>query len=736
MAESVSSSSLSFRACRTSLLARLRLIVLMAALAGCAAPEAPTPAPTAAPATPATALGTAGPTVVATAAPTAAAATTAATSAPTLTAERPILTAASPTPPFPTEVIGEATLGRLRPLRTIGYGGAQSAALAPDGRLLAVGTTAGLVLIELPALRTLRFTPVEGGVKEIAFAPGGAILATTRDSYSPRSELWRIADGVKLGDVDGYSPLFSRDGALVATQGKEADGEVATILSRARDGERLTAVPGVAPLFDPNGRFVAVRSAIEIDPLPSIRLYDLAGQPQFEVPGRLAAFSPDGLTLAVASDADVTLYHVSGERAPNRFALEGRRRAKALAFTQDNQALMALADNDLLVWRLAEHRLRSALPELIDRSEISSASFSPDAATLVVQYSIGDGAITRFLRTSDGGKIVDDGPWSSEISFSDDSSLAVLLQPDGFSEGRALVLNLHDGSTSSLALASFHNVAFSPDAQTLAASNGSSVGLWRVTDGALLRTLVGDNAPIGGENSDLRFTPDGATLGLAGELNVPYGGPAFGAAGWHVPEGDKPSWTGAPPSGPPPLVWAASPSGVTAASDGANIRIARQGSPDLTISMPVTVTALTFSTDGELLAAADESRAIWLVRSTDGAPMLKMAASSQVRRLVFSSHATLVGAVTTDAIALAWRVSEPEPLAQLSGVPADARLIFSEDDQIAVAGGEQGVAFYRLTDGALLQSLPVSAEDIAIGPRRRMLAVLHGGIVQLWGIPL
>jgi len=52
-------------------------------------------------------------------------------------------------------------------------------------------------------------------------------------------------------------------------------------------------------------------------------------------------------------------------------------------------------------------------------------------------------------------------------------------------------------------------VAFSPDGQILASgSDDSTVRLWRVADGTLLRTLEGHTGPV----ESVAFSPDGQTL--------------------------------------------------------------------------------------------------------------------------------------------------------------------------------------------------------------------------------
>jgi WD40 repeat protein len=105
-----------------------------------------------------------------------------------------------------------------------------------------------------------------------------------------------------------------------------------------------------------------------------------------------------------------------------------------------------------------------------------------------------------------------------------------------------------------------------------------------------------------------------------------------------------------------------------------------------------------------------------------------------VRGLFFSPDGTLLAAPRADGPVPVWRVGEQMPISTLAGNPDDGKLIFTTDNQLALVAGARGVVFYRLPDGALLSTLPAQAEDIAIGPRRRLLAVLKDGRVMLWGV--
>src|SRR5262245_53349055 len=61
------------------------------------------------------------------------------------------------TPPLPEAVITAENLAALRLLRTVGDGSVTDAAIAPGGKLLAVATSAGVALFQLPTRQHVRF---------------------------------------------------------------------------------------------------------------------------------------------------------------------------------------------------------------------------------------------------------------------------------------------------------------------------------------------------------------------------------------------------------------------------------------------------------------------------------------------------------------------------------------------------------------------------------------------------
>jgi hypothetical protein len=117
-----------------------------------------------------------------------------------------------------------------------------------------------------------------------------------------------------------------------------------------------------------------------------------------------------------------------------------------------------------------------------------------------------------------------------------------------------------------------------------------------------------------------------------------------------------------------------------------------------------------------------------------GAASGEYQAGAAPRLLAFSPDERLLGALRGDGGVEVWQVGQAQPFARLAAKPDDTRLIFSADNQLAISGGPSGVNVFSLPGGALLRALPVAVDDLALGPRRRVLALLHDGIIQLWGV--
>jgi WD40 repeat protein len=522
-----------------------------------------------------------------------------------------------------------------------------------------------------------------GGSGKAALSPDGQLLATA--DYS-EVFVWRYADGRLLRTFGAYwlgsmkCIRFTPDGQYVVGAGTWIPGQTrSTILMwRVSDG-------------------ALVREFGESRDVKSI------------------ALSADGRTLAAAvggGDPSVILYDVATGAAVRTL---GAFAANAVAFSRDGFVAATGADQfgdppAVMVWRASDG---AQVAKLSGLSFITDAvAFSPDGRYLAAGDWGGNGTTPKVIvwRAPAFLPVQTLSPYAGSggtLAFTPDSQSIAAVGADGVN-----VWHLPDGLLTKTVPVftgeATWNLIFS-DADTLFASGAQSLaGVWRVSDGARVRTIGAEREFV----TSAAFSPDGAHLITSNGNNRASSGP------WHVE--------------------------MFRSSDGARVRTFAAHN-DI-------INSVAFSHDGTRVASGSgsqppdtrDTRIFVSPASGVGSPLILSGHTGGTLSVAFSPDGQTLASGGRDKLIRLWRVSDGAAVRSLSGHANWVNSIaYSPDGQTIVSGGDATLRFWRASDGAPLRTLvpdgyPVGS--VAFSPDGQTVASTTYNGVQLWrasdGAPL
>jgi WD40 repeat protein len=358
-------------------------------------------------------------------------------------------------------------LGRAHPIKYIQEPFPRAASFAPDGTLIAIASSKGVLLQSPTGSQSARACTTDP-THDVRFNEAGDLLLVVRDDGL--AELCGTAHG-PLVELAGESLVALRGGATESG----AFGSHAQVTTIGADGAVRLWATGITPLsragyvsdgsFDGSGRLVATagdgylriwntsmggqflelkvpdvvaaavdsrgeRGATADTVSPGIKLWDLTSpRPRLirtigHQPGiHTVAFSARGGRVVAAAGRVARVFRLSGE--PGRSLPRWRAPLNNAAFSADGTSVVAASQDGSVVWRLND----PAHPIKLGGGPVNRAAFSPDGR-YVVTAGADESARVWNLATKKSVARLHAADAVDDAAFSPDGELVVTASDD------------------------------------------------------------------------------------------------------------------------------------------------------------------------------------------------------------------------------------------------------------------------------------------------------------------
>ena len=619
----------------------------------------------------------------------------------------PIQPPISPTPtiiPTPTpkgEVITRENISQMAMLKRLDRGVVQQVGYSPDGKKIMVVTSLEIILYDAGTLAEQMHFKTDAAPLSAAISPDGSLLAAGyRDGLVT---IWDIQNGTALSsfndhDSQASAVAFSPDGKWFASGARDKtillrnaqDWSIVHVLKRHTD--RITQLA-----FSPDSRLLA-SSALD----QTARLWNVEdGSVIATLLGhtnqvKSVAFSPDGqYILTGSSDSSMRLWDATDGTLLQ--TVEEKLNAESVTFSPDGEFIAAgILNNTIDVCKFTNGSISDCrLVGEANSGSITAISISPGGNQLV------SGGSTPYVRIWDFDELqllATLGGFAG-MNFISDDAISPSLEMIAFSSSldSILVQDINDQSKNlelNERLAS--NPAFSSDGKKLAHVSFRTIKVWDLETSELLTIVEGSESRI----FDIAVSHNGQLLAAASDEGTVHLWKSNDGNSHRILEGHTKSVSQV----------TFSPDGtlIASGSEDRSVRVWQVENGELSFSfdnLEGKILCIGFIPDGSFLAAGTDTGVIYLWRVSDGEMVWKVRIDPQpVEDIAFHPGDQIMAAITAKSVTVQFLdLENGKTLYLLTGIKDEnsyhvdrpiARIAFSPDGTLLAVFTREAAMYY------------------------------------------